>query len=84
MRTVRGTRSYGSAAMEIAFVVSGKLDAYLSMRLSPWDIAGGIIIAKEVGAIATNFNGNQFDLLINRYVYYCKPFHPSINFRSLH
>ena len=25
---VRGTRSYGSAAMEIAFVVSGKLDAY--------------------------------------------------------
>src|SRR5690606_38396688 len=31
VRTVRGTRSYGSAAMEIAFVVSGKLDAYISM-----------------------------------------------------
>ncbi|MEK4424287.1 inositol monophosphatase family protein [Solibacillus sp. FSL K6-1523] len=63
VRTVRGTRSYGSAAMEIAFVVSGKLDAYISMRLAPWDIGGGTIIAKEVGAIATNFNGDDFDYL---------------------
>lgn len=63
VRTVRGTRSYGSAAMEIAFVVSGKLDAYISMRLAPWDIGGGVIIAKEVGAVATNFNGEGFDYL---------------------
>lgn len=63
VRTARGTRSYGSAAMEIAFVVSGKLDAYVSVRLSPWDIAGGTIIAKEVGAIATNLRGGSFDFL---------------------
>ncbi|KGR80489.1 inositol monophosphatase family protein [Ureibacillus manganicus] len=65
VRKVRGTRSYGSAAMEIAFVVSGKLDAYISMRLSPWDIAGGTIIAKEVGAIATNLSGSDSNLLLN-------------------
>ena len=63
IQTVRGTRSYGSAAMEIAFVVSGKLDAYISMRLAPWDIGGGIVIAQEVGAIATNLNGEGFDLM---------------------
>lgn len=63
IRTVRGTRSYGSAAMEIAFVVSGKLDAYISMRLAPWDIGGGTIIAKEVGAIATNLKGEPLNLL---------------------
>ena len=63
VRTVRGTRSYGSAAMEIAFVVSGKLDAYISMRLAPWDIGAGTIIAKEVGAIATNLHGQGFDFL---------------------
>lgn len=63
IRTVRGTRSYGSAAMEIAFVVSGKLDAYISMRLAPWDVGAGIIIAKEVGAIATNLKGGKFPLL---------------------
>ena len=49
--------------MEIAFVVSGKLDAYISMRLAPWDIGGGIVIAQEVGAIATNLNGEGFDLM---------------------
>lgn len=60
----RGTRSYGSAAMEIAYVASGRLDAYISMRLSPWDIAGGKIIAEEVGAIATNLHGTSPSLLV--------------------
>ena len=63
IHTVRGTRSYGSACMEIAFVVSGKLDAYISMRLAPWDVGAGIIIAKEVGAIATNLKGEAFNLM---------------------
>lgn len=59
----RGTRSYGSAALEIAYVSAGKLDAYISMRLSPWDIAGGIVIAQEVGAILTNLKGEAPHLL---------------------
>ncbi len=62
IQVVRGTRSYGSAAMEIAFVVSGKLDAYISMRLAPWDIGGGLIIAQEVGALATNLTGQPCSL----------------------
>lgn len=63
VRTVRGTRSYGSAAMEIAFVVSSKLDAYLSMRLAPWDIAGGVIIANEVGALTSTLHGEPVSFL---------------------
>jgi myo-inositol-1(or 4)-monophosphatase len=59
----RGTRSYGSAAIEIAYVASGRLDAYISMRLSPWDIAGGMVIASEVGAITTNLNGDPSHIL---------------------
>ncbi len=59
----RGTRSYGSAAMELAYVASGRLDAYISMRLSPWDIAGGMVIAGEVGAVATNLHGIPSSLL---------------------
>lgn len=59
----RGTRSYGSAAMELAYVSSGRIDAYLSLRLSPWDIAGGMVIAKEVGAIGTNLKGEKPNLL---------------------
>jgi len=63
LQTVRGTRSLGSAAIEISYVVTGRLDAYMSMRLSPWDIAGGLVIAKEVGAIATNLAFEHLDLL---------------------
>lgn len=63
VRTVRGTRSYGSAALEIASVACGRMDAYISMRLSPWDIAGGVVIAKEVGAIASNLRNRPINLL---------------------
>lgn len=63
IREARGIRSYGSAALELAYVASGRLDAYISMRLSPWDIAGGLVIAQEVGAIATNFAGKAANLL---------------------
>ena len=40
-KDVRGIRSYGSAALEMVFVASGRLDAYISLRLAPWDFACG-------------------------------------------
>ncbi|MCM3357088.1 MULTISPECIES: inositol monophosphatase family protein [unclassified Psychrobacillus] len=63
VQTSRGTRSFGSAAIEIAYVATGRLDAYLSMRLSPWDIAGGMVIANEVGAVVTNLSNEPINLL---------------------
>ncbi|WP_142826208.1 inositol monophosphatase family protein [Planococcus soli] len=63
IRDVRGMRSYGSAALELAYLASGRVDAYISMRLSPWDIAGGMVIAQEVGAVTTNFKGESANLL---------------------
>lgn len=41
VRRVRGTRSYGSAALEFAYLAEGMLDGYVTMKLSPWDIAAG-------------------------------------------
>ncbi|RNF40721.1 inositol monophosphatase family protein [Planococcus salinus] len=63
IRDVRGVRSYGSAALELAYLASGRVDAYISMRLSPWDIAGGMVLVKEVGGLATNFSGQDANLL---------------------
>lgn len=63
LQAVRGSRSYGSAAIEISYVVTGRLDAYMSMRLSPWDIAGGMVIAKEVGAVVTTLTNEPINLL---------------------
>lgn len=63
VQKVRGARSYGSAALECAFVAAGRLDAYLTMRLSPWDFAAGLVLIEEVGGVATTINGEKFDLL---------------------
>lgn len=59
----RGTRSYGSAAIELAYVASGLLDLYFTMRLSPWDYGAGLILLEEVGGVATRVNGEKIDLL---------------------
>ncbi|MFC3040200.1 inositol monophosphatase family protein [Virgibacillus xinjiangensis] len=63
VKDVRGTRTYGSAALEFAFVAEGVLDGYLSMNLAPWDVAAGMVIVKETGGVTTNIDGNQLSLL---------------------
>lgn len=63
IHTVRGTRSYGSATIEMMYVATGRLESYMSMRLSPWDIAAGAVIAHEVGAKCTTLKGEPMNLL---------------------
>lgn len=53
----RSARSYGSAALDFAFVAEGIIDSYITIRLHPWDFAGGMMIATEVGAVTTNHIG---------------------------
>ncbi|MFD1705747.1 inositol monophosphatase family protein [Siminovitchia sediminis] len=70
---VRGTRSYGSAALEFVFVATGRLDAYITMRLSPWDFAGGKIIVEEVGGKVTNVKGEPLHLLGKNSILVARP-----------
>ncbi|AGT31385.1 inositol monophosphatase [Geobacillus genomosp. 3] len=72
-KAARGTRSYGSAALELAYVAAGRLDAYISPRLSPWDFAGGMILIQEAGGIVTNLDGKPLDLLSRNSVLAAKP-----------
>ncbi|WP_284140944.1 MULTISPECIES: inositol monophosphatase family protein [unclassified Virgibacillus] len=79
VKQVRGTRTYGSAALEFAYVAEGIIDCYLAMKLSPWDIAAGKIIVHEVGGITTNISGNEFTMLDSDAVLTCHPaIHESI------
>ena len=85
VKEVRGTRSYGSAALEIAYVAAGRLDAYISMRLSPWDFAAGLIIINEVGGAFTNVYGEPLDLLSKDSVLVAKPgLHEEILTKYIH
>ncbi|WP_047154426.1 inositol monophosphatase family protein [Aneurinibacillus tyrosinisolvens] len=56
-RASRGMRVYGVAALELAYVAAGRLDAYISMSLNPWDYAGGKLLIEESGARVTRLNG---------------------------
>lgn len=52
-------RRSGSAAIDMANVACGKLDAFFECILSPWDYAAGYVLVKEAGGQVTDFNGNN-------------------------
>jgi myo-inositol-1(or 4)-monophosphatase len=59
MQATAGVRRIGSAAMDLAWVASGRLDAYWHHNLSPWDVAAGILIVREAGGFATDGKGGD-------------------------
>ena len=60
---VRDIRRYGSAAIDLAFVACGRLDAYFEEHLNSWDMAAGLLIANEAGAEVSGFDGGVPDEL---------------------
>ena len=54
---VRDIRRLGSAAIDLCFVAVGRLDVYFEEHLNLWDAAAGELIAREAGAISTDFSG---------------------------
>jgi myo-inositol-1(or 4)-monophosphatase len=50
-------RRAGSAAIDLAYVASGRCDGFFELGLGPWDIAAGSIIIKEAGGVITDFGG---------------------------
>ncbi len=57
-----GIRQIGTAALNLAYLASGRTDGFISFGLKPWDIAAGILIIKEAGGKITDSNGNLIDL----------------------
>jgi myo-inositol-1(or 4)-monophosphatase len=53
----RDVRRLGSAALDLAYVASGRLDAYWELHLSRWDIAAGILLVEEAGGKVTDLTG---------------------------
>jgi myo-inositol-1(or 4)-monophosphatase len=52
-------RKSGSAALDMAYVASGRYDGYFQNGLNLWDIAAGIIIVKEAGGVINEINLNN-------------------------
>jgi myo-inositol-1(or 4)-monophosphatase len=58
-KTTQGVRRLGSAAVDICYAACGRFDAFYEYDLKAWDVAAGIIIAKEAGAKISDFKGGQ-------------------------
>lgn len=56
---VRGIRRLGSAAMDLAYVGAGFLDGYWELALNRWDVAAGMLIAREAGAKLVSIRDNR-------------------------
>ena len=46
-----GVRRWGAASLDLAYVAAGRYDGFWERGLKLWDIAGGLIIAREAGAL---------------------------------
>ena len=64
---VAGIRRFGSAALDLAWVAAGRMDAFWEDDLDPWDTAAGLLLVKEAGGFVTDFRGQ--DLMLQRRQY---------------
>ena len=53
--TIRRT---GCSALDLAYIAAGRLDGFWGNGLKPWDVAAGIVIAEEAGALLSDFHGS--------------------------
>jgi myo-inositol-1(or 4)-monophosphatase len=57
MQTAAGVRRAGAAALDLAYVACGRLDAFWEMGLSAWDMAAGALMIMEAGGLVSALDG---------------------------
>jgi myo-inositol-1(or 4)-monophosphatase len=60
MQATAGIRRPGSAALDLAYVAAGRLDAFWELGLSPWDTAAGTLLITEAGGMIGRLNGGEY------------------------
>ena len=59
MASTAGVRRMGAAALDLAWVASGRYDAFWESHLSPWDVAAGALLVREAGGFVTDLEGRS-------------------------
>jgi myo-inositol-1(or 4)-monophosphatase len=54
-----GVRRAGAAALDLAYVACGRLDAFWELGLAPWDMAAGALLIQEAGGLVADITGEQ-------------------------
>ncbi|MCA9235916.1 MAG: inositol monophosphatase [Planctomycetales bacterium] len=58
----QAVRRTGSAALNLAYVACGRLDAHWACEINPWDAAAGVLLIQEAGGIVSGSDGRPFEL----------------------
>ncbi len=53
-------RMVGSAAIDLAWLADGRFDMSITLRNQPWDMAAGVVIAREAGARVFDLDGSEY------------------------
>ena len=56
---VAGLRRFGAAALDLAWVAAGRIDAYWERDIKPWDMAAGMVLVREAGGFVSDCNGGD-------------------------
>ena len=59
MEKSSGVRRAGAAALDLAYVACGRLDAFWELGLAPWDMAAGALLIQEAGGLIADMTGEQ-------------------------
>ena len=62
LKTARGIRRAGAAALDLAYVAAGRLDGYWEFKLSSWDVAAGAFLVQEAGGLVTGPDGGPWQI----------------------
>jgi myo-inositol-1(or 4)-monophosphatase len=62
MMQAQALRRDGSAGLNLSYVAAGRFDGFWEVKLSPWDMAAGLLIVREAGGIITSLSGEAFSL----------------------
>jgi myo-inositol-1(or 4)-monophosphatase len=63
----QAVRRTGSAALNLAYVACGRLDAHWAHAIHPWDSAAGVLLVEEAGGVVTDSWGQEFRLAEGNY-----------------
>jgi myo-inositol-1(or 4)-monophosphatase len=59
IRSTSGVRRPGAAALDLAYVAAGRLDAFWETGLEPWDLAAGSLLIREAGGMISGLDGSE-------------------------
>ena len=54
---IRDLRRAGAAALDLAYVATGRVDAYYERGLKRWDEAAGLLLVREAGGVTAELHG---------------------------